>query len=104
MGMEELDPIETASLDELRSLQTERLRMTIRHTSQKEIGQVFQVVRRQIVATRRGRDQHRPLDDQLRLECLYGYSTMGNPEIGERKQEFIDKRDEHRVTTRPAGN
>ena len=32
MGMEELDPIETASLDELRSLQTERLRATIQHT------------------------------------------------------------------------
>ena len=27
----QLDPIETASLDELRSLQTERLRATIRH-------------------------------------------------------------------------
>ena len=43
----------------------------------------------------------RPLDDQLRLECLYGYSTMGNPEIAERKHEFFDKRDEDRVTTRP---
>ena len=32
MGMEDLDPIETASLDELRSLQTERLRATIQHT------------------------------------------------------------------------
>ena len=32
MGMEELDSIETASLDELRSLQTERLRATIQHT------------------------------------------------------------------------
>jgi enoyl-CoA hydratase/carnithine racemase len=41
----------------------------------------------------------RPLDDQLRLECLYGYSTMGNPEIHERKQEFIDRRDDDRVTT-----
>jgi phenylacetate-CoA ligase len=29
--MEELDPIETASVDELRSLQTERLRATLRH-------------------------------------------------------------------------
>ena len=46
----------------------------------------------------------RPLDDQLRLECLYGYSTMGNPEIGERRQEFIDKRDEDRVTTHPSGS
>jgi enoyl-CoA hydratase len=41
----------------------------------------------------------RPLDDQLRLECLYGYSTMGNPEIVERKQEFIAKRDADRLTT-----
>ena len=31
-GTSELDPIETASLDELRALQTERLRATIRHT------------------------------------------------------------------------
>ena len=42
----------------------------------------------------------RPLDDQLRLECLYGYSTMGNPEIVERQQEFIERRDADRVTTR----
>jgi enoyl-CoA hydratase len=41
----------------------------------------------------------RPLDDQLRLECLYGYSTMGNPEIVERKQEFIERRDDDRATT-----
>src|SRR5271155_5450687 len=41
----------------------------------------------------------RPLDDQLRLECLYGYSTMGNPEIFERKQEFIERRDDDRATT-----
>ncbi|WP_368680229.1 enoyl-CoA hydratase/isomerase family protein (plasmid) [Rhodococcus opacus] len=44
----------------------------------------------------------RPLEDQLRLECLYGYSTMGNPEIVDRKQDFIDKRDEDRVTTKTA--
>ncbi len=31
----------------------------------------------------------RPLDDQLRLECLYSYSTMGNPEIVERKEAFL---------------
>ena len=43
----------------------------------------------------------RPLDDQLRLECLYGYSTMGNPEIVERKQEFLERRDADRVSTRP---
>jgi enoyl-CoA hydratase/carnithine racemase len=41
----------------------------------------------------------RPLDDQLRLECLYGYSTMGNPEIVERRQEFLERRDADRVTT-----
>jgi enoyl-CoA hydratase len=35
----------------------------------------------------------RPLDDQLRLECLYSYSTMGNPEIGERKEAFLGHRD-----------
>ncbi len=34
----------------------------------------------------------RPLDDQLRLECLYGYSTMGNPEIDERRREFLEHR------------
>lgn len=43
----------------------------------------------------------RPLDDQLRLECLYGYSTMGNPEIHERKQDFIDRQDPDRATTSP---
>jgi enoyl-CoA hydratase len=43
----------------------------------------------------------RPLDDQLRLECLYGYSTMGNPEIVDRKQEFIERRDPDRATTTP---
>lgn len=31
----------------------------------------------------------RPLEDQLRLECLYSYSTMGNPEIVDRKDEFL---------------
>jgi enoyl-CoA hydratase/carnithine racemase len=34
----------------------------------------------------------RPLDDQLRLECLYGYSTMGDPEIDERRREFLESR------------
>jgi hypothetical protein len=29
---------------------------------------------------------------------------MGNPEIVERKQEFIDKRDKDRVTSRREGN
>jgi enoyl-CoA hydratase/carnithine racemase len=46
----------------------------------------------------------RPLEDQLRLECLYGYSTMGDPEISERKQQFVDRRDEDRVTTRNSTN
>ena len=41
----------------------------------------------------------RPLDDQLRLECLYGYSTMNDPEIVERKEEFIERRDQDRATT-----
>jgi enoyl-CoA hydratase/carnithine racemase len=31
----------------------------------------------------------RPLEDQLRLEALYGYSIMGDPEIVERKDEFL---------------
>lgn len=42
----------------------------------------------------------RQLDDQLRIEALYGYSTMGDPEIQERKQEFIEHRDPDRATTR----
>src|SRR5271166_1623524 len=46
----------------------------------------------------------RPLDDQLRLECLYGYSTMGNPEIVERQLEFLERRDADRVTTRSDRN
>jgi enoyl-CoA hydratase/carnithine racemase len=35
----------------------------------------------------------RPLDDQLRMECLYGYSVMGDPEIVERKDAFLGRRD-----------
>ncbi|MGD0602972.1 MAG: enoyl-CoA hydratase/isomerase family protein [Streptosporangiaceae bacterium] len=31
----------------------------------------------------------RPLEDQLRLEAFYGYSIMGDPEIVERKDEFL---------------
>jgi enoyl-CoA hydratase/carnithine racemase len=42
----------------------------------------------------------RPLDDQLRIECLYGYSTMDDPEIVERKNAFLEKRDADRVTTK----
>ena len=44
----------------------------------------------------------RPLDDQLRLECLYSYSTMGDPEIITRKDEFLGRRDADRPTTAPA--
>jgi enoyl-CoA hydratase len=46
----------------------------------------------------------RPLDDQLRLECLYSYSTMGDPEIITRKDEFLDRRDADRPITAPAAN
>ena len=31
----------------------------------------------------------RPLEDQLRLECLYGYSVMSDPEIRERRDAFL---------------
>ena len=31
----------------------------------------------------------RPLDDQPRLECLYGYSIMGDPQITERRDAFF---------------
>jgi enoyl-CoA hydratase/carnithine racemase len=31
----------------------------------------------------------RPLDDQLRLECLIGYSIMDDPEINERREHFL---------------
>ena len=34
----------------------------------------------------------RPLEDQLRLECLYSYSIMGDPEIAARKDEFLGRR------------
>ena len=42
--------------------------------------------------------------DQLRLECLYSYSTMGDPEIITRKDEFLQRRDADRPTTPAAGN
>jgi len=42
----------------------------------------------------------RPLDEQLRLECLYGYATMGNPEIDERRKEFLARQDPDRETTK----
>jgi len=35
----------------------------------------------------------RPLDDQLRLEALLGYSIMGDPEIGERSKQFLESGD-----------
>ena len=35
----------------------------------------------------------RPLDDQLRLECLYGYSIMGDPQIVERRDRFFAQGD-----------
>ncbi|MDT4936581.1 MAG: hypothetical protein QOG80_252 [Pseudonocardiales bacterium] len=41
----------------------------------------------------------RPLDDQLRIECLNSYSTMGDPEIVRRKDEFLDRRDVDRPRT-----
>jgi len=41
----------------------------------------------------------RPLDDQLRLEALYGYSTMGDPEIVARRDEFLQHRDADRATS-----
>ncbi len=42
----------------------------------------------------------RPLDDQLRLECLYGYSIMGDPEIVERRDAFLAHGDADGGTTR----
>jgi enoyl-CoA hydratase len=35
----------------------------------------------------------RPLEDQLKLECLYGYSIMGDPEIVERRDTFFAQGD-----------
>jgi hypothetical protein len=35
----------------------------------------------------------RPLDDQLAIEALWGYSTMANPAIKQRLKEFYDKTD-----------
>jgi enoyl-CoA hydratase/carnithine racemase len=45
----------------------------------------------------------RPLEDQLRIECLYGYSTMDDPEIVENINAFLEKRDTDRVTTKAGG-
>lgn len=41
----------------------------------------------------------RPIDDQLRIEALYGYSTMGDPEIVEKRNEFLERRDADRATS-----
>jgi enoyl-CoA hydratase/carnithine racemase len=40
----------------------------------------------------------RTLDEQLKIECLYGYALCGgNPELVRRSQEFLDKKDRGRV-------
>jgi len=41
----------------------------------------------------------RPIDDQLRIEALYGYSTMGDPEIVTKRNEFLQHRDQDRATS-----
>ena len=41
----------------------------------------------------------RPIDDQLRIEALYGYSTMGDPEIAAKRTEFLEHRDADRATS-----
>lgn len=35
----------------------------------------------------------RPLEDQLRIEALYGYSIMGNPAINEERARFLAEGD-----------
>ncbi len=42
----------------------------------------------------------RPLDDQLRIEALYGYAIMGDPEIRERAQRFLSQGDDPAATAR----
>jgi enoyl-CoA hydratase/carnithine racemase len=39
----------------------------------------------------------RPLDDQLRIECLNGYSGAGNPTVKARLEEFYQKSDAGRA-------
>jgi enoyl-CoA hydratase len=41
----------------------------------------------------------RPLDDQLRLEAFYAYSIAGDPEIRQRKNQFLAGEDPDRTTT-----
>jgi enoyl-CoA hydratase/carnithine racemase len=44
----------------------------------------------------------RPLDDQLKLECLLGYALCGdNPEVVRRSAEFFEKKDKGRVGKTP---
>jgi enoyl-CoA hydratase/carnithine racemase len=44
----------------------------------------------------------RTLDEQLKVECLFGYSLCGgNPAIIERSQAFFDKNDRGRTGTKP---
>jgi hypothetical protein len=40
----------------------------------------------------------RTLDEQLKVECLFGYALCGgNPELARRSQQFLDKGDRGRV-------
>jgi enoyl-CoA hydratase len=39
----------------------------------------------------------RPLDDQLRIECLYAYSATANPTVSGLLQQFYDKTDRGRA-------
>jgi len=40
----------------------------------------------------------RTLDEQLKVECLYGYALCGgNPVIVQRSQEFFEKKDKGRA-------
>lgn len=42
----------------------------------------------------------RTLDEQLKVECLYGYALCGgNPTVVERSQQFFDKKDRGRAGT-----
>lgn len=38
----------------------------------------------------------RPLDDQLRIDCLNAYAVVGNPAIAGRLEQFYEKRDKGR--------
>jgi enoyl-CoA hydratase/carnithine racemase len=40
----------------------------------------------------------RTLDEQLKVECLFGYALCGgNPELERRSKEFLDKKDRGRA-------